>query len=212
MKGGIGTILYFIFRLAPIILLVFFAINFFYNYDSLIVLYFVGVSLATLITIIFSKYFPTITFAEKETNPTETEDDKKKRILKEYKNITALKKMCSFYFFKNGPISTLPLSQLILSFTFFYIGYILLKYGLINQNLPILILLPILIVGDITWNSVSGCGNFGSTGMSLVLGTGLGIFWAYIVDSTSKKDMSKFIQLDRKKENCTIINNKYVCI
>jgi len=197
MKGGIGTILYFIFRLAPIILLVFFAVNFFYNYDSLIALYFVGISLATLITLMFSRYFPTINF---DTN------------LSDIKNRPALNKMCTMYFFKDGPISKLPLSQLILSFTFFYIAYILLKYGLLRENLPILILLPTLIVGDITWNSVSGCGNFGSTGMSLVLGTGLGIFWAYIVDSTSKKDMSKFIQLNRKKDNCTIINNKYVCI
>jgi hypothetical protein len=188
MRGGIGTIIYLFFRLAPFIILSFFAINFFYNYDTLILLYFLGIILASIITAFLSSYYTSL------------------------QNLSSVNKYCSLFdFTTNGPISTLPLSILILSFTFFYLGYILLKYGLIHQNLPILIILPILIAGDITWHTSTGCGNIGASGMSLVLGTGLGIFWAYIVDSTSKKDLSKFIQLDRKKDSCTLINNKYVC-
>lgn len=190
MKGNIGTIIYLFFRLAPFIVLSYFAINFFYNYDILIFLYFIGIILASFVTIITSNFFTSL----KNKGP-------------------GLDNSCSLFdLTMNGPISTLPLSQVILSFTFFYIGYILLKYGLINQNLPILIIFPILIAGDIALNTLSKCNNIGAVGVSLFLGTGLGIFWAYIIDSTSKRDLSKFIQLNRKKENCSIINNKYMCV
>lgn len=188
MKGDIGSIIYLIFRLAPFILLTFFAVNYFYNYDTLIIFYFIGIILASIITIFCGKFFTSLI------------------------RTVSTGKTCSLFDLTiNGPISLLPLSQLILSFTFFYIGYILLKYNLIKQNLPIMILLPILIVGDITWNVVSGCNNIGATGISLILGTSLGIFWAYIIDSTSQKDLSKFIQLNRNNDNCRIVKNKYTC-
>ena len=188
MKGDIGSIIYLFFRLAPFIILIFFAINFFYKYDILIIFYFIGIILASIITIFCGKFFTSL-ITTVSTN-----------------------KSCSLFDLTvNGPISVLPLSQLVLSFTFFYIGYILLKYGLLKENLPILILLQILIIGDIFLNTFSKCNNIGATSVSLLLGTGLGIFWAYIIDSTSKKDLSKFIQLNRNNENCKIINNKYTC-
>jgi hypothetical protein len=56
-----------------------------------------------------------------------------------------------------------------------------------------------LIVGDFLWNVSYGCSNFIALMFSLIIGSVMGIFWAYIVDSTGKVELQLFNGISNKE-------------
>lgn len=91
----------------------------------------------------------------------------------------------SFSIGQNGYYSNkFPFSVVVFSYTFFYILYVLLNYGLIFSNLPFLIIFPILILFDLGWNKLYKCSNIFGMFVSLIIGGGVGYLWGYLINLT----------------------------
>ena len=181
MDLNIVSIGYLFFKLSPFILVCFFSLQSIFNQDLKGIIYLVGLLLACFVAVI-SGNFPGFETISKQGIP------------------TTLNPMCKFIELStNGPISKLPLGQTVLSYTFFYLCYIILKYKLINQNIATFIIFPLLIVGDLIWNLSYGCANIIALICSLLIGSAMGIFWAYIVDSTGKVELQLFNGISNKE-------------
>jgi hypothetical protein len=181
MDLNIVSIGYLFFKLSPFILVCFFSLQSIFNQDLKGIIYLVGLLLACFVAVI-SGNIPGFETISKQGIP------------------ITLNPMCKFIELStNGPISKLPLGQTVLSYTFFYLCYIILKYKLINQNIATFIIFPLLIVGDLIWNLSYGCANIIALICSLLIGSAMGIFWAYIVDSTGKVELQLFNGISNKE-------------
>jgi hypothetical protein len=181
MDLNIVSIGYLFFKLSPFILVCFFSLQSVFNQDLKGIIYLVGLLLACFIAVI-SGNIPGFETISKQGLP------------------STLNPMCKFIeLSSSGPISKLPLGQTVLSYTFSYLCYIILKYKLVNQNIATFIIFPILIVGDFLWNVSYGCSNFIALMFSLIIGSVMGIFWAYIVDSTGKVELQLFNGISNKE-------------
>ena len=75
-----------------------------------------------------------------------------------------------------------PFSIVVFSFTFFYIFYVILQYGLLMSNIPFICIFPALIVFDIFWNKIYRCANFIGMAISLILAGGLGLVYSMLIE------------------------------
>ena len=85
----------------------------------------------------------------------------------------------------NESASNLPLSQCVLSYTFFYLFFTIRKYNYYYQNIPTLVFVPLLILSDSIWNVMNQCNLPKLLFCSFVMGAIGGTAWAKIVDSTN---------------------------
>jgi len=104
---------------------------------------------------------------------------------------------------KSSPLSNLPLSQVVFTYTFGYLLFVIVKYKLITQNLPTLIIFPFLIVADFIWHSNNNCSKPASVLAAIIVGGLTGVFWSYIIDSTKLKKLQYFNGLSNK-ETCSL--------
>jgi hypothetical protein len=177
MDINIITIAYIFFRLAPFIIVCFFSLQSVFNQDIKGIIYLVGL----LLTCFVSTMIGNIPGLQKMTAISTSGIP------------VSFNQMCKFIeLSKNGPISHLPLGQTVLGYTFAYLLYIILKYNLAGQNVPTLVLFPILIIGDYFWNLTHSCANVAALFIALLLGGIFGILWGYIIDSTGKVDLQLF--------------------
>jgi hypothetical protein len=178
MELNITTIIYLFFRLAPFILVCFFSLQSVFNQDLKGIIYLVGLVFACGINILIGSFpgFRKMVMVGNELLP------------------ASVRPMCKSIGLSNGdqPISNLPLGQTVLGFTFFYLLYIIIKYKLMISNIATMIIFPVLILGDMFWNVSNQCNNAISLLLSLIIGSGAGVLWAYIIDSTGKVDLQLF--------------------
>jgi hypothetical protein len=177
MELNIFTIVYLFFRLAPFIVVCFFSLQSVFNQDLKGIIYLVGLIFACFFTVIIGT-FPGFQILTDEYGS---------------KMPSTVKQVCRMIELSNGaPISNLPLGQTVLSYTFFYLLYVIVKYKLTDQNMPTMIIFPVMIVADAIWNITNNCSNGSLLFLSLILGGGIGALWAYIIDSTGKVDLQIF--------------------
>lgn len=189
LQINLYSILYISFRLAPFILVSFFSISSILNQDYKGFIYLTGLLLTSVCAIIIGYTFKNYLNA---TNYDESDI---------YENIT---KTCHLLTLTdNGPISNVPLSLIVFCYTFAYLGTIIVKYNLINQNIPVFIIFSLLISADIYWNILNGCFKPLSLLASVVIGTGCGIAWAYFIDSMKVTKLQYFNGLSNK-EFCSV--------
>lgn len=175
MELNIITIIYLFFRLSPFIIVCFFTLQSVFNQDLKGFIYLVGLLIACFVTILFGKFTG-------DWHGTE-------------KNIK-----CRFIELNNGGfVSNIPLGQTVLSFTFFYLYYIMRRYHLVYQNIATMILFPLLIIGDFLWNMLNGCAGFPPLILSFTIGGGIGALWAYFIDYTGKVELQLFNGLSTKE-------------
>ena len=189
LQINLYSILYISFRLAPFILVSFFSISSILNQDYKGLIYLCGLLLTSFIAIItgytFKNYLNAINYDQSDV----------------YQNIT---KTCNLLTLsESGPISNIPLSLIVFSYTFAYLGTIIVKYNLINQNIPLFIIFSLLIATDLYWNVSNDCFKPLSLLASLIVGTGCGIGWAYFVDWTKVTKLQYYNGLSNK-EFCSI--------
>lgn len=177
MELNIITIFYLFFRLAPFIIVCFFSLQSVFNQDFKGIIYLVGLIFACFFTVLVGSFpgFQIFTSEYGENMP------------------STVKQVCRFIELSSGgPISNLPLGQTVLAYTFIYLVFVIVKYNLIMQNIPTLVIFPVLIIGDMVWNVSNSCSNIVLLFLSLILGGGVGALWAYIIDSTGKVDLQIF--------------------
>jgi hypothetical protein len=186
MLFNIYNAAYLVIRLAPFIVVTYFTLLSAFTQDMNGTLFLVGLVLACLVTI----QLGTVTRL-KHVNFRE---------YPEYCKILDLS--------EDGAISGLPLGQTVLSYTFFYILFIICKYSLVDYNAGTISILVILIAGDFLWNMTHKCNSINGLVISLIVGGVIGTFWAIILDTNKKilkNDLTDFNNINgNAKKKCRL--------
>jgi hypothetical protein len=185
---NVQSIMYIGFRLAPFILISFFALSSLFNSDIKGIIFLGMLLLNCFITISIGSALAEDTFA---SNPN---------------------MICnSLTLTRNGPLSRLPLNINILTFTLAYLAYIIGKYDLANNNIPTLVVLPMFILYQMYWSFTNGCNSLFYSMCSLILGGGMGTLFSYAIDRTGIVELQYFNGISNQEVCVRATNVKYKC-
>ena len=168
---NINFILYTAFRLSPFILVSFFSLSSLLNQDVKGIIYLAGLLIACLFAIIVGNmdYF-------------------RKPLMGEQNDL-----ICNVLTLTDsGRLSNLPLSMVVFSYTFFYLVDIIAKYNLASQNIPTLIIFPLLIIGEFIWNRSYNCASLAGLVAAFGVGSLMGYIWSAIIRSTGVVQLQYF--------------------
>jgi hypothetical protein len=181
MELNFQVFLYLFLRLSPFILACFFTLASIFNQDYKGVIYLAGLILSSVF-VIMASYFPII------NNIPHTEAPEICRL---------------FTMGQTDDISALPLGQSMLTFTFTYLLYPMIKNNLVKSNIPTMIFFPLLIAFDFWWNAQNSCYNWLQLLVSAALGGVIGWFWAYIVSNGGNNSDNIYFTSLSEKETCS---------
>lgn len=189
---NIKTIAYVGFRLAPFILISFFALSSMFNADIKGIIFLGLLLLNCFITILVGNALPN----EKRPNTNHICD--------------------GLSLSMDGPISNLPLNINVLTFTLAYLAYIIGKYGeenkdVINNNIPTFVIFSLLIIYQGVWSFQNGCNSPGYSLVSMILGGGLGALFSYAVDMTGLVKLQYFNGITNGEVCSRPTQARYVC-
>jgi len=174
MEINLFNITYLFIRLAPFILVCYFTLSSVFNQDLKGIIYLIGLLFACFATAGFGNI----------------------PIFK----VDPLPKLCNFMNLSNGmPISNIPLGFTVLSYTFFYLIYIIGKNELWSSNVPTFILFPILMIFDALWNLNNSCITMTGLLVSLIVSGSIGVLWAYIINASNITDLQMFNGISNKE-------------
>jgi hypothetical protein len=183
---NVKSIMYIGFRLAPFILVSFFALSALFNSDIKGIIFLGMLLLNCFITISIGVSLPADT-------PTTN-------------------MMCNSLTLTNGgPLSRLPLNINIITFTFAYLAYIIGVNGAANNNIPTLIVFPIFIIYQLYWSWTNQCNSLSYSFASMVLGGGLGALFSYAIDKTGIVQLQYFNGITKQDVCVRATNVKYKC-
>lgn len=177
MEANLFTITYLFFRLSPFIIASFFSISSIFNNDMKGLIYLVGLIFAVGITMILGNSFRTDSFTPSDSGVC---------------NFLSLGGYSSF--------SAVPLGLAILCYTFAYLVWSIAQYNLAINNIPTLVLFPILISSDIFWNISNNCYPIISCLISFLCASGIGILWSWIVQT--KMPQYQYLILGSNAQMC----------
>lgn len=187
---NVQSIMYIGFRLAPFILISFFALSALFNSDIKGIIFLGMLLLNCFITISIGVSLP---------------DDNKN-------SVTNPNMICnSLTLTRNGPLSKLPLNINILTFTLAYLAYIIGVTGSIKNNIPTVIVLPLFILYQMYWSWKNGCNSLLYSFISLVIGGGLGALFSYAIDQTGIVQLQYFNGITKQDVCLRATNAKYKC-
>ena len=191
MLLNIFTIFYFLIRMAPFIVVSYFTIQLLFTQDISGFIYLIGLVITCIINIQLGNY-PSL------------------RI----RNGKSMAKYCKIIdLTDNGPLSDLPLGQAVLGYTMFFTLYIILKNGLVQQNIGFIVIITLLVAGDLLWNITNMCADVGGLVTALFVGGSFGVLWALLIDTTKKRtkiDLTRFNNLNPNPNpmcNLNVISN-----
>jgi hypothetical protein len=198
MNQNFSNILYLAFRLAPFLIVSFFSLQSILNWDLKGVMYLVGLLLATFFTVFFGKNKPF----------------KQDMFVKHMENEIPNAK-CSVITLGNDgyALSTIPVSIMMYSYSLFYLLMFMINLartsssssdsvsyknisakslnGIMGQNIPILVLFPLLVLAESYWIISNKC-LFGvrpimSIITAIIIGGLFGLMWASFIVYTGKR-------------------------
>ena len=175
MELNIVSFFYLFFRLSPFIIVSYFALSSILNQDIKGVIYLVGLLVACFVTITVGNLIP-----EPDTSSDDPNEVKENAVC----NLISIGHNRSF--------SKSPLGISLLSYTLFYLVYIIVKYKIVMYNIPTLVLLPLLILGDLFWNISNNCYDIFPILISIIIGGAMGALWARIIDSINQPNLFFF--------------------
>jgi len=167
----LSFMIYLFSRLSPFLIVCFFVLQSLFRQDFKGIVYLAGLIFACLFTILFGS-FPGLNEMNTKTK------------LPNYRY-----NACKLIEFTGGPISYLPLGITILGFTFFYLGYNVVKYQLYEKNKLMIILFTLLIINDFYYNISNKCGRPILLFISLMIGCSIGMLWGYLIDILGDKKL-----------------------
>jgi hypothetical protein len=159
-----------------------------FNQDLKGLIYLVGLLLSTFVTIIVGNTLD-ISF----TIGTDIEGSDNPRVVNGVCNMITIG--------KDGSFSRIPLGLSMLTYTLIYLVYIIAINHIEMSNLPTLIILPALILGDLIWNIANDCYNPFGLVLSIACGGLMGWAWAAIVN-TFKQPQLFFLNVGGDKTVC----------
>ena len=165
MELNLINVLYMFFRLSPFIIVSYFTLQSILNQDLKGVIYLVGLIVTSFIVYLIASMLP-------EEPVSKNSND-------------LMKVKCTQLTIGSGePISKLPLSQTVFGYTLTYLSYFIGVNNLQSQNIPIFILFPVLILGDIFWSTTNSCSSLKYLLISLIISSIVGLLWAMLIEST----------------------------
>jgi hypothetical protein len=182
------SILYISYRLAPFILVSFFSLSSIFNKDFKGLIYLSGLLLASFISVMIGNTFTSM------FQPSGGPPDM-------YQQTTQVCNLLTLS--KSGPISSIPLSLVVFTYTFGYLLTVIVKYKLEKQNIHILVLFPLIILTDMIWNAVNGCAKPLAALVAIILGGLSGVAWAFLIDSLKLTKLQYFNGVSNK-ESCSV--------
>lgn len=165
MELNLINVLYMFFRLSPFIIVSYFTLQSILNQDLKGVIYLVGLIVTSFVVYLIASVLP-------EESVSKNSND-------------LMKVKCTQLTIGSGePISKLPLSQTVFGYTLTYLSYFIGVNNLQSQNIPIFILFPVLILGDIFWSTTNSCSSPKYLLISLIISSIVGLLWAMLIEST----------------------------
>jgi hypothetical protein len=95
-----------------------------------------------------------------------------------------------------------PISMVIFAYSFFYLVYPIAKHHIELDNIPTLIFFPLLILGDIYWNTMYECFSPLNMFLALIVGGGIGVGWSALIEKVNLKGLSYF-NIGSNRERCS---------
>jgi hypothetical protein len=191
MELNIVSFSYLFLRLAPFILVCFFTLSSIFNQDFKGLVYIAGLLFSCFTTIIIgSGLSEFIVKVDPGSRP-------------EICNMITVG--------QGGEISKLPLGQSIISFTFGYLLYTIVKNNFVKQNIATIVFFPILLLFDMIWNARNTCYSVQQLIMSLIIGGLFGVLWSYIISLSGNPSLQYFIGINNN-EVCNVpTKNTFKC-
>jgi len=187
MELNLITLLYLFFRLAPFIIVSYFSLSSIFNQDLKGLIYLVGLLIASFVTIIVGNIIPmSFTYGV---------DD----VTNDLRQVNGVCNMITIG--KDGTFLKIPLGISMLSYTLIYLVYIIAINHIELDNLPTLIILPLLILGDLIWNIANDCYKPFGIIVSIACGSLMGWAWAAIVNSFNQPQLF-FLNVGGNKTVC----------
>jgi hypothetical protein len=192
MSGRLNVhyILYTAFRLSPFIVVSFFTLSSVLNQDLKGIIYLAGLLFASFIAVIISavgKFLTPISTPENEA-------------------------VCnSLTLTDSGALSKIPLGLVVLTYTFLYLVDVIVKYDLTMQNIPTLVLFPVLIIGETLWTFNYKCASYQAIISALAIGSLWGFGWARIIRSTGAVQLQYFNGINNAQTCSRPSKQKFKC-
>lgn len=181
METNFNSLVYLFFRLSPFIVVCFFTLSSIINNEIKGFVYLVGLCFGLVLLSLIGGSMPILGLPE-TGNASESK---------------AL--LCNSLPFGNA---SLPIGIGILGYTLGYLLFTIIKYKIVIFNLSIVILFPILILADIWWNISTGCYNPLQCAISLIVGSGAGLLWSYIIWKSKVKEF-QYYNIGATSEICS---------
>lgn len=187
LELSFNSLLYLFFRLAPFILVCFFVLGSIINSEAKGFIYLVGL----IFTAVISYGLIGAIGDDPEDSPSPA---------------------CSTLKIQGIYSDKTPISMVIFAYSFFYLVYPIAKYHLEMDNIPTLIFFPILILGDIYWNTMYECFSPLNLFLALIIAGGMGVGWSALVGATALKGLQYF-NVGSNRERCSLATKgKYKCV
>lgn len=180
MELSLFNLFYLFFRISPFIIVCFFSLSSLINQDVKAFIYLVGLIFACFINYLVGSMLSSL-FDMPDGPP-----------------------VCNILTMGDFAIPVrIPFGICILGFTFCYMVYAISKYNLAGNNIPILILFPLLIIADFLWNLSNNCYGLISILVSLGIGCLLGVWWGYFIINTMKSPQVHYIGMFTNTQICS---------
>jgi hypothetical protein len=193
MDLNIVSILYLAFRLAPFILVSYFTLSSVFNHDFKGIIFLIGLLIASAISMILGNSFKDYLQVSRNASS---------GLLQNTTDVCNLLTLT-----KSGPLSLLPLSQVVFSYTFGFLLYIIINHSIYYQNIPTMIVLPALIIGEFCWAYKNNCTNWQAQLGAGLVGMSIGLLWSMFIVSTKVTNFQYFNAISNK-ETCSLASKQ----
>jgi hypothetical protein len=187
---NVSFLLYTAFRLAPFILVSYFSLSSILNQDVKGIVYLAGLLFACFIAAMFGNM---------EMFKTNTENIDNEMIC----NVLTLT--------DTGRFSNIPLSMVTFTYTFFFLVYIIADKKLAVQNIPTLIIFPLIIIAEFAWNKFYGCSTMIGVICAGFIGGAIGVIWSMIIAKSGAVKLQYFNGISNSNVCTRSSTQKFKC-
>jgi hypothetical protein len=179
---NIFNVIYLTFRLGPLIVICYFLLQSLFNYDLRGLVYLCGLIIASVISSVLGDVLDVGSGSSEGRS---------------YRCNTLFLGSIPITSGSIEPLSKLPLNIVVYSYTLAYlvtaftappISYVNALASL-QQNMPVLILFPLLLIFEAVWLSAHSCNNPMTLFVALIIGIAVGIFWAFMMRLTKNANI-----------------------
>jgi len=188
---NVSFLLYTAFRLAPFILVSFFSLSSILNQDVKGIVYLAG--------LLFASFIATVVGSTSDAFKNKTDNTENDLIC----NVLTLT--------ENGRLSNVPLSMVTFSYTFFFLVDVIAHYKLAVQNIPTLIIFPLIIIAEFAWNMFYTCTSMAGIVAAFGIGSIIGWAWSTIIRSSGAVKLQYFNGISNSNVCTRSSTQKFKC-